>query len=155
MMQPVDGQWHPVTGELRMSRRTKKSVTRYPYMLLESDDAPRELWLRALVQVKLPIVSIVSSGGRSLHALVKLGCNTLDEWQELSSVCRDVMSRIGCDSQALSNPMASPRAPHVMREGKMKDGKFAPFTHPAKQRLLWLNPNASARPMREVLPHGL
>ncbi|WP_075088950.1 hypothetical protein [Verrucomicrobium spinosum] len=47
LMQPVDGKWRPQRGKLTMSRRTKDSVQRWPYLLLESDKAPFELWLNA------------------------------------------------------------------------------------------------------------
>ena len=155
-IQPVDGQWHLKVGTPTYSRRTRQSVVRYPYLLLESDEAPRELWLRAMVQVKLPVVCIVTSAGRSLHALVKIGCNTHEEWLDLANIVRDTMARIGCDAQALKNASVNCRAPGVLRDGKMKDGKFLPFPHgPSRQRLLWLNPQAmGGQSMMEVLPRA-
>lgn len=167
LIQPVDGQWHPVVGKPQLSRRTQKSVTSYPYVLLESDEAPADLWLNMVARLPLPVRAIVTSGGRSVHALVHVGCRTLTEWRECVDVCRDTLAALGCDSQALSNPTVNMRVPNVGREGKMvqmrdaqgnvvTDAKGKPkrelkrFTHgPQRQRLLYLNPKADGKPLGE------
>ena len=146
MIQPVDGKWHTVAGSNppRLSRRTMQSVAAYRYMLWESDDAPEALWLNAICQVRLPIVAITTSAGRSLHALVRVNARSYDEWSAMRSAARDVMTRLGFDPQSLSNPTAAMRLPNTMREGKMKDGKLEAFPHGArKQRLVYFNPTAA------------
>lgn len=146
MIQPVDGRWHPVQGSNppRLSRRTRESVTSYRYMLWESDEAPVMLWLNAIAQVRLPIVAITSSGGRSLHALVRVDAASYDAWTSMRSAARDVMTQLGFDPQALSNPTAAMRMPNTMREGKNKDGRFVPFPNgAARQRLLYYHPRAA------------
>jgi hypothetical protein len=147
MIQPVDGVWHPVEGAAppKLSRRTRKSVTHYRYMLWESDDAPEPLWLNALAQVRLPVVAITTSAGRSLHALVRVEARSYDEWTQMRSAAREFMTQLGFDPQSLSNPTAAMRMPNTMREGKMKDGKLVPFeTGPRMQRLIYFNPEAVA-----------
>src|SRR5258708_19408124 len=69
---PVDGRSHFNPREETMSRRSEESITDFRHVVLESDCQPVEQWLRILVQIKLPIVSIASSGGKSLHALAKI-----------------------------------------------------------------------------------
>jgi len=147
LLPTVDGKWHPKTSGVELSRRTMQSAVRYPYLLLESDEAPAALWLNALVQLPLPIVSITRSAGRSIHALVRVGALRRDEWQECVDVVRDAMARIGCDSQALKNPMVNCRLGNTWREGKMtgsgKERKFVPFTYGrSNQRLLYVCPGA-------------
>ena len=147
MIQPVDGLWHAVEGASppRLSRRTRASVTQYRYMLWESDDAPEALWLNALAQVRLPVVAITTSAGRSLHALVRVDARSYDEWCQMRSGARTFMTQLGFDPQALSNPTAAMRMPNTMREGKMKDGRFVPYDHGARmQRLIYFSPYAQA-----------
>lgn len=122
LMQPVDGQWRPVTkstGVVELSRRTKASVTRWPYILLECDHVPAEHWLNLLVRARIRIVSITHSGGRSLHALVRLDKETEDELQaEIQDEgVRELLCVLGCDHQALQS-MVYPRLPNTIREGK-------------------------------------
>lgn len=146
LCQPVDGKWHAVQGTTppRLSRRTMQSVTAFRFMLWESDEAPEALWLNAISQVRLPIVAITTSAGRSLHALVRVDARDYDEWTAMRSAARETMTLLGFDPQSLSNPTAAMRLPNTMREGKMKDGKFVPFDHGArKQRLIYFNPAAS------------
>lgn len=159
LMQPVDGRWRPVVrdgGRVEMSRRTKASVTRWPYILLECDKVPIEMWLNVLVRARIRIVSITHSGGRSLHALVRLDKTTEDELQEelQDQGARELLELLGCDHQAL-NSLVYPRLPNTMREGKRmskrdKEGKvirdtrtnravmeFVRFRDGAAKQALW------------------
>jgi hypothetical protein len=104
-------------------------------------------------------VSITSSAGRSLHAIVRLDKDTkqelLTELEHEDS--RETLAVLGCDPQAAGNVMTSPRLPNTWREGKrlgrfdserkplMKNGRrvmeFVPFPEGrAVQRLLYYNP---------------
>lgn len=163
LMQPVDAEWHPVerNGRVEMSRRTRQSVTRWPYILLESDKVPFELWLNCLVRMKIRIVSITHSGGRSLHALCRLDKDSEEELQaEIQDEgARETLAILGTDTQALQS-MVYPRLPNTFRKGKRmskrdqvtnevvrKNGKavmeFVPFSDgPRKQSLLYFNPGA-------------
>jgi hypothetical protein len=146
LIQPVDGKWHVKEGSNppTKSRRTLKSVVSFRYMLWESDEAPEQLWLNALAQVRMPIVAITSSAGRSLHALVRVNCLGYDDWTAMRNGAKNAMTLLGFDPQSLSNPTAAMRLPNTMREGKSKDGRFVPFEHGVrKQRLLYFNPEAT------------
>lgn len=173
LMQPVDGRWHPVerNDRVEMSRRTKQSVTRWPYILLESDKVPFELWLNCLVRMKIRVVSITHSAGRSLHALVRLDKDTEEELQaEIQDEgVRETMAILGTDTQAMQS-LVYPRLPNTMRKGKRmskrdrvtnevvrKNGRpvmeFVPFRDgPAKQALLYFNPGAE---MGRCIAEGL
>lgn len=164
LMQPVDGKWHPVVkpgGKVELSRRSEQSVTRWPHLLLESDKAPLEMWLNVIVRARLRIVSITSSAGRSLHAVVRLDKSTKKELiAELENEdAKETLAVLGCDPQAAGNLMTSPRLPNTWREGKrvgkferdgitpmIKNGRrvmeFRPFPDGKElQRLLYFNPS--------------
>lgn len=48
--------------------------------MLESDVTPADLWLRALVQLPFPLVAAYTSGGRSVHALLRVNAESKAEW---------------------------------------------------------------------------
>jgi hypothetical protein len=85
LIQPVDGEyhWNPRGDPPHMSRRSEESVTSWRYMLLESDEAPRDLWLKALVRLPLPIASVVDTGKRGFHALVRIETRSKAEWDHI------------------------------------------------------------------------
>jgi hypothetical protein len=72
LAQPVDGKMRPNPRLGKMSRRSEESVLAWRWMVLESDEAPLRLWLGALARVVPRIAAITTSGGRSVHALVRV-----------------------------------------------------------------------------------
>jgi hypothetical protein len=83
LVQPVDGKayWNPREGKL--SRRSEESITSWRYAVVESDHAEPASWLRALVQLPLPIAAIYSTGGRLPHALVRIDAGSKAEWDHI------------------------------------------------------------------------
>jgi hypothetical protein len=135
-----DGVWllaQPVTGGYlpnprlggKMSRRSEEVVTAWRYAVLESDSADPEDWLRCLVQVPLRIVSICESGGRSIHALVRVDAESKVDWDAKLAAIKPVLIILGADRGALSAVRLT-RLPQAMRGGR-------------RQRLLYLNPEAN------------
>lgn len=117
---PVDGQWRIVTGAYekdgkpKWTRRAGTCVTRFPYMVLESDSAPVDLWLRALSLLELRIAAIFSSGGKSVHTLVRVDALSKAEFDSCSRLVAEVLGSMGADPQALKGlPMS--RVPGVLR----------------------------------------
>jgi hypothetical protein len=84
---PVDGQYHFNPRQDSTSRRSEESITAWRYAVLECDHKPKEtwlpIWLRILVQLPLPIVSITSSGDKSLHALLRVDAASKAAWDQL------------------------------------------------------------------------
>jgi hypothetical protein len=85
--QPVSGEVLPnpegkprPDGSVPLSRRTQHCVTAFRYLVLESDKADVRDWLGFIVQVPLRIEALYTSGGRSIHALVRVDCRTKKEW---------------------------------------------------------------------------
>ena len=132
--QPVDGLYHPnPRADGRLSRRAAESVTSWRYMVLESDEAAADYWLRCLVQIPLRISSICESGGRSIHALVRLDATSKADWDRQVAVMKPVLVTLGADAGALSAVRLS-RLPQAMRGERC-------------QRLLYLNPMPDGTPI--------
>ena len=85
LVQPVDGDYHWNPRQNTMSRRSQESVNSWRYLVLESDEADANDWLKMLIQVPLPIVAMYSSGGRSIHALVRVEAASKAEWDGIKN----------------------------------------------------------------------
>jgi hypothetical protein len=158
--QPVDGEYHPnprsvdkKTGEPKLSRRSEESVRAFRYMLLESDKAPPRDWLGFIVQVPLKIEALYTSGGRSIHALVRVDCRTKREWDaEKAAMMPFLMAglMLGADRGTWSGVRLS-RLPGCFREGKWgDDDRFQRYAKPKLQKLLYLQPGSDGRPICEL-----
>lgn len=126
---PVTGQWLPkpgkTTGEL--GRRHAACCTSFPYAVIESDTLPPDIWLPCLAQLRDPIVAIYTSGGKSIHALVRVGAPTPAEFNTHRAQLLRRLLPIGADPAALTCVRLT-RLPGATRGT-------------ALQRLLYLNPN--------------
>jgi hypothetical protein len=115
LIQPVDGEVHWNPRELSESRRSEESVTAWRYMLLESDEAPVQEWLKALVRLPLPISSVATSGKRSIHSLIRLDAACKAQWDRI--VRRELFAPLkilGADESATHGVQLS-RLPGCMR----------------------------------------
>ena len=121
-------------------------------MVLESDEAPAELWLRALVQMPLPFVAVYTSGGRSIHALARVDAGSKEAWDFLRDDLTPILCPLGADPAAMTAVRLT-RLPGTLRHGSRgKDGKVTRYPSPHLQRLLWLNPSATACPILDLRP---
>ena len=158
LAQPVSGKWEVNTnnrapdGAPKLGRRHGACVTAWRFMVLESDEAEAELWLRALVMLPLPVVAVYTSGGRSIHALARVDAGSKESWDSLRDDLLPILAPIGADPAALTAVRLT-RLPGTLRHGSRgKDGKTVPFATPRLQRLLWLNPHAPACPILDLKP---
>lgn len=132
---PVTGEWRKNEsavsrgGESRYGRRHGACVTRWPYLVLENDEAPQDLWLKFLVQLPLPIVAIYTSGGKSVHALLRLqGAADKTAWDRERDAMLALMAPMGADPAAMTAVRLT-RLPGCMRGDRL-------------QELWYLNPRA-------------
>lgn len=137
LVQPVDGKSHFNPREQKSSRRSEEAVTSWRYLLLESDLADTNDWIRALVQLPLPISAIYSSGGRSIHGLVRVDAATKAEWDTFKRAIEPVVVALGADKGALSAVRLS-RLPQCWRGNR-------------QQELLYLDPEANGQPITKRL----
>jgi hypothetical protein len=137
LAQPVDGLEHEnprsiaENGLPKMSRRSEESVTDWRHLVLESDAADARDWMGALVQLPLRIAAIYTSGGRSIHALVRVDAPTKQEWDNVVKQIRPALVTLGADPKAMSAVRLT-RLPGCYRGEKL-------------QKLLYLDPDPVPR----------
>jgi len=135
--QPVDGEFHPnPRQDNKPSRRSEESVTAWQYLVLESDEASEADWLRCLIQLPIPIVAITQSGGKSVHALVRLNADSKEDFDRQVDAMKPVLVCLGADPAALS-AIRLTRLPQATRGDR-------------NQRLLYLWPEANGMPISEL-----
>lgn len=138
---PIDGELHAVPRRITennpegLTFRVTECVTAWRHMVVESDVAPSDLWLKALVQFELPIVAIYTSGGRSIHALVRLNADSKSQWEEICQKYQRQLIRLGACEGSLS-AMRLSRLPNCVRS---ETGDL--------QALLYLSPDADSTPI--------
>lgn len=59
-----------------------KNVTDYRYALAEADEMPIEDQKKLLINLRVPIAALVESGGKSVHAIVKIGASNRAEYEQ-------------------------------------------------------------------------
>jgi len=128
LTQPVTGKWEVQSGRdaARYGRRHGGCVTDWRYLLLESDEAPESVWLRCLVQLPIRIAAMYTSGGRSVHALIRVDAFSKPSYDASRDVVRSVLPIFGADPAATTGVRLS-RLPGCRRGDRL-------------QRLVWLDP---------------
>ncbi len=95
-----------------------ENVTEYRYALVESDSTDIEKQNAIIRQLELPVSVLVYSGGKSLHAIVRVDAANYDEYRKrvdfLYSICQK--NGLKVDSQN-RNPSRLSRMPGVERNG--------------------------------------
>jgi len=108
------------------------NVASYRYCMAEFDNLSREDQIRFWSAVKLPIVALIDSGGKSIHAWLDVSklatVETSEQWQsEIKGRLYDrILTPMGVDA-ACSNPARLSRLPGHYRKEKA-----------VYQRILWL-----------------
>jgi len=96
-----------------------ENVTDFRYALVESDDMDIEKQNAILRELELPIACLVHSGGKSLHAIVKIEAANYDEYRKRVDFLYEICKKNGLkvDTQN-KNPSRLSRMPGVMRNGR-------------------------------------
>lgn len=96
-----------------------ENVTDFRYALVESDSMALEEQNALIRELELPVAVLVYSGGKSLHAIVKIDAANYDEYRKrvdyLYGICRKNGLEIDRQNR---NPSRLSRMPGVMRNGK-------------------------------------
>jgi hypothetical protein len=142
---------NPVSGDIQavsrlasernphgLTLRAEENVTAFRYLVLESDSTSPEQWVKALAQIPLPISSIVTSGGRSIHAMIRVGVSSAQEWRTIKTRIAPMLVTLGADLGAMT-PVRLTRLPFCYRREKSQ-----------WQRLLFLNPEPMSVPICQL-----
>lgn len=127
---PLDGKPHPIGFE-KLSYRCDDAVCAWKYVVCECDRFPTEMqaafWMKN--RRNFPLVAIIYSGGKSLHAILKSGVKTREGWEKVieEGLFPKTLVPLGFDPQTRNESRLS-RAPGHYRVEK---GKL--------QSLLWMD----------------
>lgn len=115
---PEAGAWiriNPVDG----CGVKNENVTQFRYALVESDTMPIEKQYEMLTKLELPIACLVHSGGKSLHAIVRVDAANMAEYRQRVAFLYDYLAKQGMQIDVQNkNPSRLSRMPGVMRNGK-------------------------------------
>lgn len=123
---PVCGEWRinhanvNFKGEPKWGRRHGDCVTAWRYLVLESDVASPELWLKLLVQLPLRIAAIYTSGGKSLHALVRVDAASKAQWDAERNTLVALLAPLGADAAAMTAVRLT-RLPGCLRGDRLQE----------------------------------
>ena len=99
-----------------------ENVTRFTYALVESDSLPISEQEELYNKLQLPIACLVKSGGKSLHAIVKVEAINEEEYKRRVLFLYEVLDKNGLYvDRANKNPSRLSRMPGIMRNGVMQE----------------------------------
>lgn len=94
------------------------NVTDFKYALVESDSMPIAEQNAVLRELELPIACLVYSGGKSLHAIVRIEANDMREYRKRVDYLYNICKKNGLDVDTQNrNPSRLSRMPGVIRNG--------------------------------------
>ena len=134
IINPLSGLLAPKKSDEGETYRGDRNIKSYRYCLVEFDNLSSEDQIRFWSGAKLPIIALIDTGGKSIHAWLQVSkmaqVETLEQWDtEIKGRLYDrILTPLGVDS-ACSNPARLSRLPGHFRKEKG-----------AWQRLLWLSP---------------
>lgn len=96
-----------------------ENVVRFTYALVESDDMPISEQDALYRKLELPIATLVHSGGKSLHAIVRVDAKDAEEYRKRVDFLYDYLEKSGLKIDRQNrNPSRLSRMPAVTRNGK-------------------------------------
>lgn len=95
------------------------NVTDFRYVLVESDTMEIEKQNAIIRELELPVACLVHSGGKSLHAVVKIDASNYEEYRKRVDYLYKVCQKNGLKTDNQNrNPSRLSRMPGAMRKGK-------------------------------------
>ena len=95
------------------------NVTDFRYALVESDTMDIEKQNVIIRELELPVACLVHSGGKSLHAIVRIDASNYEEYRKRVDYLYNVCQKNGLKTDNQNrNPSRLSRMPGVMRNGK-------------------------------------
>jgi RecA-family ATPase len=95
-----------------------ENVTEFRYALVESDNMEIEKQNAIIRELELPVACLVHSGGKSIHAIVKIEAANYEEYRKRVDYLYTVLKKNGLNVDTQNrNPSRLSRMPGVMRNG--------------------------------------
>lgn len=115
---PAAGAWirfNPLDGK----GVKNENVTDYRYALVESDSMALEEQNALIRELELPVAMLVYSGGKSIHAIVKIDALDYSEYRKRVDYLYNICHKNGLEIDKNNrNPSRLSRLPGVMRNGR-------------------------------------
>jgi hypothetical protein len=125
---PLIGQ-QGLTKEGKPSYRADACVAQFRFAVVEFDGIPRELQIKFWGGVRLPVVALLDSGGKSVHGWIRIDAASADEWtRRVEGKLFSILTAVGADGACKNEARLSRMPGHYRTE---KDHW---------QRVLYLNP---------------
>lgn len=97
------------------------NVTRFTYALVESDELKEAEQIELYRKLELPIAALVSSAGKSVHAIVKVDAPDKPEYDKRVMFLYDFLEKHGAKvDRQNKNPSRLSRLPGVTRNGRQQ-----------------------------------
>ena len=121
------GDWKPEAGAwIRFNALDgdgvrNENVTRFRYALVESDAMPMDEQIAIYRKLELPVAALVSSAGKSVHAIVHVDADNFDEYRKRVTFLYDFLATHGLKIDKQNrNPSRLSRMPGVTRNGQLQ-----------------------------------
>lgn len=96
-----------------------ENVTEFRYALVESDEMGIERQNAIIRELQLPVAALVHSGGKSLHAIVKVDAGNYEEYRKRVDYLYDTCKKNGLKIDGQNrNPSRLSRMPGATRNGR-------------------------------------
>lgn len=105
------------------TRRRKEKLAAYRHILVEFDHIPKTEQYQLIIQSRIPCAAIVDSGGKSIHAVVKVDAADLRQCEERASALMEHFKDYGVDTQC-RDPSRLSRFVDVTREDTGREQKL-------------------------------
>ncbi len=120
------GDWNEKVGAWIRINPTKgmrdSDVTAFRHVLVESDELPVEEQLRIIRSANLPVAALVSSAGKSIHAVVRVNAPDRKEYARRVDTIFNRLDAMGLKvDKANSNPGRLSRLPGADRNGRVQE----------------------------------
>lgn len=114
---PKAGAWirfNPLDGQ----GCKNENVTEFRYALVESDSMPVEEQNAIIRELELPVACLVHSGGKSIHAIVRIDAGSYDEYRKRVDYLYEVCKKNGLEIDRQNrNPHGCPACPALCAMG--------------------------------------
>ena len=125
---PMSGKSGP-TKDGEPSYRADSCVEQFRFAVVEFDEMLLDDQIKFWAGVPLPVVALVSSGGKSIHGWVRIDAGNADDWtRQVEQELFDILTAVGVDGTCKNESRLS-RMPGHFRAEKNN-----------WQRVLFLNP---------------
>lgn len=92
------------------------NVTAFRYALVESDSMDLSMQLAIIRKLELPVAAVVYSGGKSVHAIVHIDANDIEEYKKRVDYLYSICKKNGLEvDQQNKNPSRLSRMPGFIR----------------------------------------